>query len=296
MLLLIQNFYHYLIEILPALLIGFLLSGVIHEFIPATIVEKYLSGKGLKPILLLTLIGTILPICCWGTLPLAVVFHKRGIKLGPILAFMVATPATSISALLVTYQLLGIKFTGYIFFAVIVLGLVIGIIGNVIIYKPKEENEQEICPHCNQDELQCSCHPSTSNRIKSILKFALIDMPKDIGLITLIGILLAAIVATFSPIGLFIKQFLFGGYAYLFAWIFGLAMYFCSTSSPPLVDALIRQGMNQGAGMVLLLIGPITSYGTILVINKKFGIKVLLIYLATISIIGLSLGYLFSLL
>ncbi len=296
MLLLIQNFYHYLIEILPALLIGFLLSGVIHEFIPRTIVEKYLSGKGLKPILLLTLIGTILPICCWGTLPLAVAFHKRGIKLGPILAFMIATPATSISALLVTYQLLGIKFTGYIFFAVIVLGLVIGIIGNVIIYKPKVENEQEICPHCNQDELQSSCHPTTSNPIKSILKFALIDMPKDIGPITLIGILLAAIVATFSPIGLFIKDFLFGGYAYLFAWIFGLAMYFCSTSSPPLVDALIRQGMNQGAGMVLLLIGPITSYGTILVISKKFGIKVLSIYLATISIVGLSLGYLFSLL
>jgi len=292
---LIQNFFHYLIEILPPLAIGFLLSGIIHEFVPETIVDKYLSGKGLKPILYLTLIGTILPICCWGTLPLAVTLHKKGIKLGPILAFLVATPATSISALLVTYRVLGLKFAVYIFFAVIILSLLMGIIGNLIIYKPKsDETDENNCPHCGLEEKQCNCHKTTGNRIKAILKFAFIEMPKDIGPMTLLGIFLAAIVATFTPIGVFIKNFLSGGFSYIFAWIFGLLMYFCSTSSPPFVDALIRQGMNIGAGMVLLLIGPITSYGTILVFFRKFGIKVLLIYLGIISIVGLLLGYLFT--
>lgn len=291
---LIQNFFHYLIEILPPLAIGFLLSGIIHEFVPETIVDKYLSGKGLKPIFYLTLIGTFLPICCWGTLPLAVMFHKKGIKLGPILAFLVATPATSISALLVTYRFLGLKFAIYIFFAVIVLGLIVGFIGNLIIYKPKSEQGEENCPHCGLEEEQCNCHKTTGNRIKAILKFAFIEMPKDIGPMTLLGIFLAAIVATFTPIGFFIKNFLSGGFSYIFVWIFGLLMYFCSTSSPPFVDALIRQGMNIGAGMVLLLIGPITSYGTILVFFRKFGIKVLLIYLGVISVVGLLLGYLFT--
>ncbi len=291
---LIQNFLHYLIEILPPLAIGFLLSGIIHEFVPETIVDKYLSGKGLKPIFYLTLIGTFLPICCWGTLPLAVTLHKKGIKLGPILAFLVATPATSVSALLVTYRFLGLKFAVYIFFAVIVLGLIVGIIGNLIIYKPKSEQQEDNCPHCGLNEDICNCHKTTGNRIKSILRFALIEMPKDIGPMTLLGIFLAAIVATFAPIGIFIKNFLSGGFSYIFAWIFGLLMYFCSTSSPPFVDALIKQGMNIGAGMVLLLIGPITSYGTILVFFRKFGIKVVLIYLVVISVVGLLLGYLFT--
>jgi hypothetical protein len=53
--------------------------------------------------------------------------------------------------------------------------------------------------------------------------------------------------------------------------------------------------MNSGAGMVLLLIGPVTSYGTVLVFSKKFGIKVVLIYLGVISVVGLALGYLFTL-
>jgi uncharacterized membrane protein YraQ (UPF0718 family) len=31
----------------------------------------------------------------------------------------------------------------------------------------------------------------------------------------------------------------------------------------------MSQGMNIGAGMVLLLVGPITSWGTILVMRKE---------------------------
>ena len=45
----------YLVEVLPFLFIGFLLSGLIHEFIPAKLVEKHLGGKGIKPILCTTL-------------------------------------------------------------------------------------------------------------------------------------------------------------------------------------------------------------------------------------------------
>ena len=54
-----HNFFHYLIEILPPLLIGFVISGILNQFIPKNIVEKHLSGKGLKPIFYLTFLGAI---------------------------------------------------------------------------------------------------------------------------------------------------------------------------------------------------------------------------------------------
>ena len=71
-------------------------------------------------------------------------------------------------------------------------------------------------------------------------------------------------------------------------------MYICSTASVPLVHAFVSQGMNIGAGMVLLLVGPITSWGTILVLRKEFGAKTLLAYLAVISVMALALGWCFS--
>jgi hypothetical protein len=71
-------------------------------------------------------------------------------------------------------------------------------------------------------------------------------------------------------------------------------MYICSTASVPLVHAFISQGMNIGAGMVLLIAGPVTSWGTILVLRKEFGGKTLFTYLVVISIMALVLGWGFS--
>ena len=55
-------FKHYLIEVLPALVIGFFLSGLIHELIPTRWVERYLGKKGVRPIFYATITGTILPV------------------------------------------------------------------------------------------------------------------------------------------------------------------------------------------------------------------------------------------
>ena len=72
-------------------------------------------------------------------------------------------------------------------------------------------------------------------------------------------------------------------------------MYICSTATVPLVDSLMRQGMNPGAGMTLLLIGPVTSYGTILVLRKEYGTKILAIFVSSLILISLILGFGFQL-
>ena len=326
-------FKDYLIEVLPFLAIGFFLSGLIHEFVPTGLVERHLGGPGIKPILYSTLAGTVLPICCLGSLPVAVSLHQKGARLGPVLAFLVATPATSISALLVCYALLGIKFTIFIFLAVILMGLVMGAIGNLIKFKPKSTSsspqdvklaKDPVCgmdvntekgltteyegksyyfcsPHCQaafEKEAQKYATgvyvKNIKERLVSVFRYAFVDMVKEIGPELLLGLVLAALVAAIAPIGKFVGGYLGGGLGYLFSLVFGLLMYICSTASVPLVHAFLSQGMNIGAGMVLLLVGPITSWGTILVLRKEFGAKTLLVYLAVVSVMALALGWCFS--
>jgi len=327
-------FKDYLIEVLPFLAIGFFLSGLINEFIPAGWVERHLGGKGVKPLLYSTLVGTALPICCIGSLPVAISLHQKGARLGPVLSFLVATPATSLSALLVCYGLLGIKFTVYIFFAVIAMGLIIGIIGNQFRARPKASTTQNglatdpvcgmqvetnkalkterngevyyfCCSHCQQafesslpgsgpGEAVRTYPQKITHRLKHVFQYAFVDMPKEIGLELLLGLVLAALVAAITPVGKFVGDYLGGGLGYPFSLIFGLMMYICSTASVPLVHAFISQGMNTGAGMVLLMVGPVTSWGTILVLRKEFGGRILLVYLAVISLVSLTLGYIYS--
>lgn len=323
-------FRDYLIEVLPFLAIGFFLSGLIHEFVPTQWVERHLGGRGVKPLLYSTLAGAMLPICCFGTLPVAVSLHQKGARLGPVLAFLVATPATSISALLVCYALLGIEFTVFIFFAVILMGLAMGAVGSLIRFEPPRGRVGELAtdPVCGmsvdtakglkteyggKSYYFCSSRcqmtfereaegyaakgkymKDVKERMSSIFKYAFVDMVKEIGPELLLGLVLAALVAAIAPIGKFVGSYLGGGLGYPFSLIFGLIMYICSTASIPLVHAFVSQGMNIGAAMVLLLVGPITSWGTILVLRNKFSGKILLVYLLVISIMALALGYCFS--
>lgn len=287
----IDVFLYYTYEVVPALVIGFFISGIVHELIPEDKVIKYLGSKGLKPIIYSTLIGTFLPVCCWGSLPIAISFYKKGASLGPILAFLVATPATSISALLVAYSVLGLGFTIYIFFAVIIMGVSIGIVGNTIKYKPRSI-EKIACPHCalNPDHAKMHKEKTLKEKVIEALKYAYIDLPKEIGLELFIGLILAALVATYLPIGHLIKTYLSGAFGYVFSVVFGLLMYICSTASVPLVDSFMKQGMNHGAAMALLLIGPVASYGTILVLRKEYGMKVLLAFLSVLIMSSVLLG------
>lgn len=319
----------YLLEVLPSLAIGFFLSGLIYEFIPQRWVERYLSGGGIKPILYSTLIGTALPLCCIADLPVALSLCQKGARLGPVLAFLVATPATSISALLVTYALLGLEFTLFIFLAVIFMGLVIGLVGNRMRVRPRASLPMEgqaidlvcgmsvptgkavkteyggevyyfCCSHCrvafenSPEEYLGAQSRSIAHRLRRAFKYAFVDIVREIGPELLLGLALAALVAAIAPIGKFVGSYLTSGLGYLFSLILGILMYICATASVPLVDALVNQGMNIGAGMVLLIVGPVTSWGTILVVRKEFGNKTLVIYLGLISILALALGWCFS--
>ena len=75
-------FRDYFLEVLPFLAVGFFLSGLIREFLPVGWVERHLSGRGIKPIAYATLVGTALPICCLGSLPVAVSLRQKGAGLG----------------------------------------------------------------------------------------------------------------------------------------------------------------------------------------------------------------------
>jgi uncharacterized membrane protein YraQ (UPF0718 family) len=147
----------YLREVVPAVAVGFLISGIVHEFLPSDWIERNMGGRGVKGILIATFVGTVAPVCCWGSLPIAVSLHKRGASLGPVLALLVATPATSITALIMTWQFFGPQFAAYLAVSVIVMGIIIGLVGDLLKVKPREVEEEPACPHCSADSC-CSDH------------------------------------------------------------------------------------------------------------------------------------------
>ena len=205
------------------------------------------------------------------------------------MAFLVATPATSITALFVCWKLLGMGFTVLIFFAAIIIGLFIGIICDGIALEPKVVQEKEKVSCCQTEEVR---HKLFVQKLRDAIQYAFITLPKSIGLEIILGIGLSSFIVSFSPIQHFIKSYLTGLAGYFVIIVFGLLTYVCSTASVPIAHAFITTGLSYGQAFCFLFVGPITSYGTILVINKEFGKRVLTIYLTVIIFMSFLLGIL----
>lgn len=283
----------YIRELWLILAVGFFLGGLFYQFIPAAVVERYLGEKGFKSIALASVAGVILPLCCIGTLPVALTLRRKGASLGAVLAFLVATPATSVSALIVCWKLLGFTFTVFIFLAVILISLVMGAIGDRMKIFAGDGAVPPQSGGCCEGGAEEGCvhqHRSFPVKMKGVLKYALITMPKEIGAQILLGIAVASLVVASAPIQYFIRTYLTGAVGYIFVLLFGLVDYTCSTASVPLAHAMIKSGMSHGQGLAYLILGPITSYPTILVVKKQFGWKVLWMYIAVISAMSLLAG------
>jgi uncharacterized membrane protein YraQ (UPF0718 family) len=142
--------------------------------------ERHLGGEGIKPLIYATLAGTVLPICYFGVLPVAVTLHWKGARLGSVLAFLVATPDTSVTSLLVSYGLLGAKFVIFEFFAVITMGLVMGLVGNATKSKAKivvPPAQQALAPVCG---MNVEVGKAAEAEYRGDLLFLLVPLPASL--------------------------------------------------------------------------------------------------------------------
>jgi uncharacterized membrane protein YraQ (UPF0718 family) len=289
-----QSLGSYIRELLVPVLLGFFFSGIIHEFVPLGFVNKYLGDDSAKSIFTATWVGAILPVCCMGSLPIAVTLRKKGARLGPVLAFLVATPATSLPALLMTWKLMGPVYTVYIAVVVIVMGLVMGLLGNRCAVPAAPSVHHDCCGGSKVDDC---CDPvghhvpkSMSFRLINAFRYGFWELPREIGVQLLMGAAVASVIVAFAPVRDFVRVQLEGFKGYLLLIVIGLFDYVCSTGSVPVANALVQSGVTAGKSMVYLLMGPITSYGTLLVIRKEFGSKILTLYLLVIAVFSLLAG------
>ena len=107
-------------------------------------------------------------------------------------------------------------------------------------------------------------------------------------------IAIASFITVFGPVRHLISEYLTGLFGYAVVLIIGMVTYVCSTASVPMADAFMKSGLSHGQALCYLLVGPITSYGTILVIKKDFGWRVLILYLGMICSLSLIYGLVYD--
>ena len=94
----------------PYLLLGFLIAGLLHAFVPSSIYSRYLAGTGLRPVVTAALFGVPLPLCSCGVLPTAVALRRSGASRAASTSFLIATPQTGVDSIAATWSMMGLPF------------------------------------------------------------------------------------------------------------------------------------------------------------------------------------------
>ena len=94
----------------PYLLLGFLLAGLMHAFVPQNLYRRYLGGNSFRSVLNAALLGIPLPLCSCGVIPTAMSLRKEGASKGATVSFLISTPQTGVDSIIATYSLIGLPF------------------------------------------------------------------------------------------------------------------------------------------------------------------------------------------
>ena len=266
-------------EMSPYLLLGFLIAGVLHVFVPKKFYRRYLSKENKFSVLWAALLGIPLPLCSCGVIPTAIGLKKEKASNGAVASFLIATPQTGVDSILATFSLMGLGFAIIRPAAALITGVFGGVLVNRLVADTEGNNAtvvEEIHEH--------------GNKIWRVLRYAFFDMIEDIGVRLLIGLLIAALINVAVPDEFFLH---FGNYPLLqmlVILIIAVPMYICSTGSIPIAAALIIKGLSPGAALVMLMAGPAVNLASILVVKKSLGARFTFIYVLTIVIFSVLFG------
>jgi HflK protein len=112
----------------------------------------------------------------------------------------------------------------------------------------------------------------------------------------LAGLVISALITAALPAE-FVTRYLSSGPLPLFFMLLaGIPLYICASASTPIAAALMLKGLSPGAAFVFLLAGPATNAGSIGILARLFGRRVLTIFLVSVAVTTLVLGALLDLL
>jgi len=285
----IQNFFISLLnvvcEMAPYLLLGFLIAGVLHVFVPQRFYANYLSQNNKFSVVWAALLGVPLPLCSCGVIPTAIGLRNEKASKGAIASFLIATPQTGIDSILATFSLMGLGFAIIRPTAALITGVCGGLLVNRLV---KDEGS------CSLEGSSQLSSLNSQLKIWRVLKYAYYDMLRDIGLRLLIGLIVAALIQVAIPDEFFLS---FGSQPLLqmlAILVIAVPMYICSTGSIPVAAALMMKGLSPGAALVMLMAGPAVNMASILVVHKSMGRRFTSVYLMTIVGFAILFGLLLN--
>jgi len=293
----LQRCWQALTGILPYLIAGVMIGELLKFTSWTKIIYKWTSRSPFIAVLAASVIGTISPLCTYGTIPVVIELYKSGVHIAPLVTFLAASSLMNPQLFVMTAG--GITDTGLemavaLTVAVILVSLVLGLLTylvpskhigyivrkNIVLY------DDGGCNIIKRDKKIFMIRQYFINCAKVI---------KTVGFYLLIGIFLSMVIDLYIP-KVWIHNALgehHGARSTLFASLLGVPLYACGGGAIPLVDKMIKNGMAKGSGLAFFIVGSATRPAPLAAMAVLFTPLFLIAYCAFLIIASMLLGLIY---
>ena len=226
-----------------------------------------------------SLLGTLSPLCMYGTIPIAASFSRQGMRDDWLAAFMMSSILLNPQLMLYSTALGG-QALAVRLITCILCGVLAGLLVHFLWGKREFFRFDGFEPGPGRD--------TDPNLFLRFLK----NLGRNVratGPYFLIGVLLSALFQRYVPADAFAS--LFGeneGFGLLLAATIGVPLYACGGGAIPLLQQWLASGMSMGAAASFMITGPATKITNLGALKIVLGIRHFLIYL--IYVMGFSMA------
>ncbi|TDB52788.1 permease [Photorhabdus khanii] len=277
-------------ELIILFLVVSFIVAMMQEYIPASTVQRLLTGRGLRGNLVGAGLGAVTPFCSCSTIPVTVSLLNAGAPFGATMSFLVSSPILNpvILGLLVT--LLGWKFTLFYGVSAFILSVAVGAIWQFFGLERDVKKVRVVGNNSSPGPNDLKSRLSRASRAAfSLFKTSLPYLLIGAGIGSLIygvvpGEWIANIAGADNP------------FAIPVAAAVGVPLYIRAETLIPIGLALQSQGMSIGAVTALIIAGAGASIPEVILLNTIFRPRLVAVFVLTIFCVAIGVGYIANLL
>ena len=271
-----------MIEALPFVLIGSIISGFIDVYITPDRVHAFLPQNKILQILFGTFVGFIFPSCECGIVPIVNRFLEKKVPTYTAVPFLATAPIINPIVLFATYTAFGnsVRFALFRALGSILVALVLGIFWGFVAK----------APILKQDGAKVHSHDFSDKRGWTKVGYALIqaiDEFFDMGRYLVFGCLFASFVQVYVPTYVLTRIGQNSLTAILLMMVLAFLLSLCSEA-----DAFIGASLLASFGfapvMAFLIIGPMIDIKNLLMMKNHFTNKFILQFISLITLVILA--------
>jgi uncharacterized membrane protein YraQ (UPF0718 family) len=271
------------------LFIGIIFTAIFQSFIDKKKLSDWVKKHSHISIIGAAAFGVISPLGTYVCIPMAGSLYRKGTPLGPLMAFLVASPILNPTIFMLTVGAFGYSLALVRLFSGVLLGV---FAGYLFTYLGKKVGEVTII------EEEMPDNPSSEPQRTFLQKFFKEFKGSTVYMVKYFSLAIIIAAAIKNVITVDQVEWLLGSGSFMsivFAAGAGIPLYSCGGAAIPVLYQLAEMGMTKGAILAFFISGPSTRISNLVIVNSVFNIRILFIYLTIVIIGAVMFGFLYNL-